>query len=97
MNFAIVPGADISGADDDFVTCEKGLTRVKIYNPEGSFVGVVAGPEQLMEGGKVEICDTPAECQFGGFDVAVDTSGRILVLDTIKNIVRIFSKIKSPS
>jgi hypothetical protein len=97
VNFAILPGPDISGTEDRFVTCEKGLTRVKIYDLEGSFVGVVAGPEQLMEGGKVEICDTPAECQFGGFDVAVDAGGRILILDTIKNIVRIFSEIKSPS
>ncbi len=96
VNFAILPGSDFSGADDHFVTCEKGLTRVKIYDPEGSFVGVVAGPEQLVEGGKVEI-DTPAECQIGGFDVAVDASGRVLILDTIKNIVRIFSRIEDPS
>jgi len=97
VNFAILPGPDFSGAGDCFVTCEKGLTRVKIYDAAGSFVGVVAGPEQLMEGGKAEICDTPAECQFGGFDVAVDANGRVLVLDTIKNIVRIFSGIKGPS
>ena len=97
VNFAIIHGTDFSGADDNFVTCEKGLTRVKIYDPEGSFVGVVAGPEQLVEGGKVEICDTPAECQIGGFDVDVDASGRVLILDTIKNIVRIFSRIDDPS
>ena len=97
VNFAILPGPDFSGADDHFVTCEKGLTRVKIYDPEGSFIGVVAGPEQLVEGGKVEICDTPAECQIGGFDVAVDASGRVLILDTIKNVVRIFSRIEGAS
>jgi len=33
--------------------------------------------------------------QTGAFDVAVDTQGRIFVLDTIKNIVRIFTKIKA--
>ncbi|MBN2181212.1 MAG: hypothetical protein JW715_04800 [Sedimentisphaerales bacterium] len=94
VNFAILPGGDPAGADDSFVTCEKGLTRVKIYGPEGDFVGVVAGPEQLVEGGKVEICSTPEECQLGGFDVAVDKAGRVIVLDTIRNIVRIFSEIK---
>jgi hypothetical protein len=60
-------------------------------------VGVVAGPEQLIEGGQVEICETPADCQMGGFDVAVDSAGRVFVLDTIKNIVRIFSGIEEPS
>ncbi len=94
VNFAIIFGDNPSGANDKFVTCEKGLTRVKIYDSFGKFLGVVAGPEQLIEGGKVEVCDSPEECQMGGFDVAVDTSGRILVLDTMKNIVRIFSVIQ---
>jgi hypothetical protein len=88
VNFAIL-------ADDSFVTCEKGLVRVKIYDADGAFVGVVAGPEQLVEGGTWRICYFPAECQKGGFDVAVDRQGRVFVLDTIKNIVRIFSREKS--
>jgi len=86
-NFAILD-------DESFVTCEKGLTRVKIYDAEGTFVGVVAGPEQLIEGGTAHICDFPEQCQAGGFDVAVDAAGRIFVLDTIKNVVRIFTKKK---
>lgn len=97
VNFAILHGPGPSGADDSFITCEKGLTRVKIYDPDGNFVGVVAGPEQLVEGDKVEICDTPAKCQIGGFDIAVDADGRVLVLDTIKNIVRIFTRIENLS
>jgi len=80
--------------DESFVTCEKGLTRVKIYDAEGTFVGVVAGPEQLIEGGTARICYFPDQCQAGGFDVAVDAAGRIFVLDTIKNVVRIFTKVK---
>ncbi len=56
------------------------------------FVGAVAGPEQLVEGGIARICHFPADCQAGGFDVAVDAAGRILVLDTIKNVVRIFAR-----
>jgi hypothetical protein len=88
VNFAILD-------DESFVTCEKGLIRVKIYDPEGEFVGVVAGPEQLVEGGVSRICTIPAACQAGGFDVAVDAEGRIFVLDTIKNIVRIFTRVKA--
>jgi hypothetical protein len=91
VNFAILYGDDPSGGDDKFITCEKGLTRVKVYDNEGKFVGVVAGPAQLIEGGKAEVCDSPEECHLGGFDVAVDSSGRVIVLDTIKNIVRIYS------
>jgi len=87
-NFAILD-------DESFVTCEKGLTRVKIYDVEGTFVGVVAGPEQLIEGGTARICYFPDQCKAGGFDVAVDAAGRIFVLDTIKNVVRIFTKVKA--
>jgi len=87
-NFAILD-------DESFVTCEKGLTRVKIYDAEGTFVGVVAGTEQLIEGGTARICYFPDQCRAGGFDVAVDAAGRIFVLDTIKNVVRIFTKVKA--
>ena len=88
VNFAILE-------DDSFVTCEKGLIRAKIYDPDGKFVGVVAGPEQLVEGGASRVCTTTAECQAGGFDAAIDMQGRVLVLDTIKNVVRTFVKIKA--
>ena len=92
VNFAIIFGDDPAGANDKFVTCEKGLSRIKVYDSLGEFIGVVAGPEQLIEGGKVEVCDSPEECQMGGFDIAVDSNGRVIVLDTIKNIIRIFSE-----
>lgn len=85
VNFTIL-------ADESFVTVEKGLIRIKIYDPEGAFVGVVAGPEQLVQEGTSRICNTAAECQTGSFDVAVDSRGRILVMDTIKNVVRIFTR-----
>jgi hypothetical protein len=57
-------------------------------------VGVVAGPAQLVRDGECRVCDLPQECQEGGFDVAVDTTGRIFVLDTINNTVRIFARVK---
>jgi len=88
VNFAILE-------DESFVTCEKGLIRVKIYDPEGTFVGVVAGPEQLVEGDTTRIGEIAYEGKTDGFDVAVDASGRIFVLDTIKNVIRIFTRIKA--
>lgn len=87
VNFAILD-------DGSFVTCEKGLIRVKLYDPEGNFAGVVAGPEQLAQCGGSHICYLPEKCQAGGFDVAVDKQGRIFVLDTLKNVVRIFTRKK---
>jgi hypothetical protein len=87
VNIAVLP-------DGGFITCEKGLIRVKVYSDEGAFTGVVAGPEQLAPAGTSRICTLPEECQLGGFDVAADTNGRVLVLDTIKNVVRIFTRKK---
>ena len=87
VNIAMLP-------DGGFVTCEKGLVRVKIYNSEGSFVGVVAGPEQFGAGGTSTVCMLPEECQTSGFDVAVDQAGRIFVLDTVDNIVKVFTRMK---
>jgi hypothetical protein len=87
VNIAVLP-------DGSFVTCEKGLVRVKVYDSEGEFQGVVAGPSQLVREGEAKVCELPAECQSGGFDVAVDPAGRVIVLDTIKNIIRIFTRIQ---
>ena len=87
VNIAVLP-------DGGFVTCEKGLVRIKIYDSGGSFVGVVAGPEQFGAGGTTKICMLPEECQTSGFDVAVDSEGRVFVLDTVDNIVKVFSKVK---
>jgi len=87
VNIAVLPGGG-------FVTCEKGLVRVKIFSSDGEFQSVVAGPAQLVRNGDVRVCDLPEECQSGGFDVAVDSTGRIYVLDTIKNVVRVFTKMK---
>jgi hypothetical protein len=69
-DIAILPGGG-------FVTSEKGLPRVKVYDDCGSFECVVAGPESFAEG-------------TVGLDLAVDSRGRVLVLDPVAAAVRIF-------
>ena len=88
VNFAMLD-------DDSFITCEKGLVRVKHYDADGKFVGVVAGPEQLAEEETSRIGQKAAEGKRAVFDVAVGPDGQVLVLDTIKNVVRTFSRIKT--
>jgi len=85
VNFALLP-------NQGFVTSEKGLVRVKVYNSDGGFVGVVAGHEQLTDGVQAKICDTPEECQGVGLDVATDADGRIYILDPPENVIRIFAR-----
>jgi hypothetical protein len=70
-------------ADGAFVTSEKGLPRVKIYDASGAFVGFVAGPQSFSS-------DAP------GLDLAIDSVGRVLVLDTAKGLVRIFVEKPKP-
>jgi hypothetical protein len=63
--------------DSLFVTSEKGIERIKVYNADGSFLCIVATPDQFEEGTK-------------GLDLAVDKQNRILVLDPTKMLIRIF-------
>ena len=71
-HFAILP-------DGRYVTAEKGISRVKIYNDAGEFECVVAGPAQLA----VREDEVLA-------DVAADSRGRILILDPRAGGVLIF-------
>jgi len=81
-NFAVL-------ADGRFVTVEKGLPRIKVYSRKGDFECVVAEPRVLASRGNVgdEIRD---DHQVKVFDVATDSSGRILVLDPTNRTVRVF-------
>lgn len=63
--------------DSLFVTSEKGIERVKVYKTDGTFLAVVATPDQFEEG-------------TTGLDLAVDAQNRILILDPVKKLVRIF-------
>jgi hypothetical protein len=66
-------------ADGSFITSEKGLPRVKVYNASGEFESVVAPPSAFEDNAE-------------GLDLAVDSAGRILVLDPDARSVRIFTK-----
>lgn len=76
-HFAIAP-------DGSFVTAEKGLPRVKTFRADGTFRDVVAGAEHFG--------DSLPGCSGEGLiaDIAVDSSGRVLVLDRKSNILRVF-------
>ncbi len=78
--------------DGGFITGEKGLIRVKEYDGDGSYVGVVAGPDQLDWPDRPEVCRSPQECSARVIDTAVDKDGRVYVLDGIRGLVHIFEK-----
>jgi hypothetical protein len=78
--------------DGSFVTAEKGLMRVKVYNSDSGFEGVVAGFTDLNIRLEPKICKTPDECRANALDVAVDQAGDIYILDTDRAQVRVFKK-----
>lgn len=63
--------------DGSFVTSEKGLVRIKIYDQSGKLKSVVAPPTLFKEEGKAP-------------DVCVDEQGIIYALDFDRDMVRIF-------
>jgi hypothetical protein len=65
--------------DGSFVTSEKGIVRVKVYNQAGEFVCVVAPPSAFHTIGE-------------GLDLAVDSHSNILVLVAQEKRVRIYAK-----
>lgn len=65
--------------DGSFVTSEKRIARVKLYDGAGRFKGVVSGREEWPQ-------------KSVGLDVAVNSAGRIVVLDPQTDTVRIFGK-----
>ena len=72
--------------DGRYVTCEKGLPRVKVYSADGTFECVVAGTESFPE--NWSRCSL-ADCTQGGLDVAVDSQSRVYVLDFVTGNVRV--------
>lgn len=74
--------AEITVLDDgSFVTSEKGLVRIKIYDESGKLLSVVAPPSKFKEEGKAP-------------EVVADEEGLIYALDFDRNTIRIFEKNK---
>lgn len=82
INFALL-------TDGRYVTCEKGLPRVKIYSATGAFESVVAGVETFSENARA--CG-PSDCTAGGLDAAVDSQGRIYLLDIVTGDIRVMQR-----
>lgn len=82
INLALLP-------DGRYVTCEKGLPRVKIYREKGEFEGVVAGPEAFPESLRTGAGLSKSDGSLAGLDAAVDSQGRIFILDQLAGEVRV--------
>ncbi|HZL10813.1 MAG TPA: hypothetical protein VFC65_12515 [Prolixibacteraceae bacterium] len=67
-------------ADNSFITSEKGMPRIKLYDQHGVFKGVVASPEMF-----------DADSYLAS-DLAVDADQRVIALDFERKQVRIFEK-----
>lgn len=76
-------------ADGRFVTSEKGIPRIKVYSNTGAFQAVVAGPEQLGMN-EASIADPRSAHAETVFDIAVDSHGRVLALDSRIKTVHVF-------
>lgn len=62
-----------------FVTAEKGIPRIKVLDPNGTLLNVVALAGQFDEG-------------TAGLDLCADADGRIYALDPVREQVRIFEQ-----
>ncbi|MCX6928810.1 MAG: hypothetical protein NT154_37200 [Verrucomicrobia bacterium] len=78
--------------DGRYVTCEKGLPRVKVYSHEGAFESVVAGTETFPENAKATFVKGTEDCRLGGLSGAVDSQQRIYILDLVANDVRVMKR-----
>ena len=80
IHFAILP-------DGYFVTYEKGLDRIKLYNQAGKYECTVSGPAKAGD-------HSPTACSVSSpvHDLAVDREGRVYALDGEKSVIRIFTR-----
>ncbi len=82
VHFAILP-------DGRFVTYEKGLDRIKVYNQTGKFLCVVAGPSRIDEK-SLNTCTVSSPVH----DIVCDKYGTVYVLDGESKLIRVFEKSK---
>jgi hypothetical protein len=87
VNFSILP-------DGRFVTCEKGIPRVKIYSAKGIFESVVAGAENFAKTVGIYNPALGGDDATKALDVAVDSKGLVFILDPVEKTIRIFVIVK---
>ena len=76
--------------DGRLVTCEKGVPRVKIYSEAGEFESVVAPASAFPENAQFGSGQRgEADASLAGLAVAVDSRGRIAILDHVTGEIRI--------
>jgi hypothetical protein len=78
--------------DGSCITCEKGLPRVKVYSADRNFDCVVAGPEVFRDNSRAGLVSEVSDGTLGGLDAAVDSQGRIYVLDLVAANVRVMKR-----
>ncbi len=75
-------------ADGSYITCEKGLPRVKLYDSHGDFAGVVAGPEAFPE--YLAAANTGTlETGNSGLYAAAGADGRVFIIDCVSGVVKV--------
>ena len=79
-------------SDGEFVTCEKGIPRVKVYNSKGNFDSVVAGAESFADTVGIYNPAETKDCSAKALDVAVDSKDNMLVLDPVEKTIRKWMK-----
>ena len=84
-------------SDDRYVTCEKGLPRVKVYAEHGEFECVVAGPETFPENARVGAGNPVGDDAKAGLDIALDDKDRVYVLDQVAGNVHVLEHQKGQS
>lgn len=75
--------------DGRVVTFEKGLPRVKVFSAQGDLECVVAAPASFADPGR------NPDNSLGALDGAIDSQGRVFVLDSIAGDVQVFAPRKT--
>lgn len=75
--------------DGRCITAEKGLIRVKVYSADGQFESVVAGPQSFGAAAAVTN-ESLSDHEYTAVDLAVDSTGRVIVLDLTTGQIHVF-------
>lgn len=78
--------------DGRFVTCEKGLPRVKVYSEDGKFESVVAGAESFGPNATTLEPEGFSETGKAALDATVDKQGRVFILHATAREVLVMTR-----